>query len=87
MSYRGELERKADHLAKMNTFFKENFGMQNGVADVGTHPGKTLHLPNVRVSSRGGIYELVGDRKFERDLTELAREGTGKEGDAHISLT
>ena len=87
LSYRRELEQKADHLAKMNAILREHFGMENGVADIGTHPGKIFNLPNVRISQSGGVYELIGDRKFEQDMYELAREGTGKAGYPHVSLT
>jgi len=87
ISYRGELQRRPDHLAKMNAFLRKHFGMRNGVADVGKYGGADFNLRHIRVSNRGGVYELVGNSQFERELNELAREGTGKGGAAHISLT
>jgi hypothetical protein len=87
LSFRRELERNEDHLAKMNAFFKEHFGMNNGVADFDTHPGKLFNIPTITVSTSGGVYQLAGDQKFEKDLYELTKIGTGKDGLPHISLT
>jgi len=87
LSKRDTLKEKPDHLAKMNAFLRKHFGMRNGVADVGKYGGADFNLRHIRVSNRGGVYELVGNSQFERELNELAREGTGQGGAAHISLT
>jgi len=87
LTYRKELEQKEDHRAKMNAFLKEYFGTDNGVANFNSHPGKLFNIPTVTISKSGGVYQLAGESKFEKDLHELAQAGTGKDGLPHISLT
>ena len=71
----------------MNAFLKEHFGMNNGVANFDSHPGKQFNLPRITVSGTGGVYQLAGESKFEKDLYDLTQIGTGKDGLPHISLT
>ncbi len=71
----------------MDAFLREHFGMNNGMADIGELQGKPFNLPRITVSNGGGVYQLAGDRKFEKDLRELTKIGTGKDGLPHISLT
>jgi hypothetical protein len=87
LSFRRELEQNEDHRAKMDAFLKEHFGMNNGVANFNSHPGKQFNLPRITVSGTGGVYQLAGESKFEKDLYELTQIGTGKDGLPHISLT
>ena len=87
LSFRRELEQNENHREKMNAFLKEYFGMNNGIADIGKLPGKLVNLPSITVSKSGGVYQLDGDRKFEKELHELTKTGTGKDGLPHISLT
>ncbi len=71
----------------MDAFLREHFGMNNGIADIGKLPGKLFNIPTVTVSKSGGVYQLAGERKFEKDLHELTKVGTKKDGLPHISLT
>ena len=87
LSFRRELEQNEDHRAKMDAFLKEHFGMNNGVANFNSHPGKQFNLPRITVSGTGGVYQLAGESKFEKDLYDLTQIGTGKDGLPHISLT
>jgi hypothetical protein len=87
LTYRRELEQNDDHRTKMDAFLREHFGMNNGVADIGKLQGKRFNLPRITISNGGDVYQLVGDRKFEKDLLELTQIGIGKDGLPHISLT
>ena len=71
----------------MDAFLKEHFGMNNVVANFNSHPGKHFNIPTVTISKTGGVYQLAGESKFEKDLHELTKTGTGKDGLPHISLT
>ena len=87
LTYRRELEQNEAHKAQMNAFLQEHFGMNNGIADIGQVPGKRFILPNITVSKSGGVYQLDGNRPFERELHALTQKGTGKDGLPHISVT
>ena len=87
LTYRRELEQNEAHKAQMNAFLQEHFGMNNGIADIGQVPGKRFILPNITVSKSGGVYQLDGNRPFERDLHALTQIGTGRNGLPHISVT
>ena len=71
----------------MNTFLQEYFGMNNGISDIGKVQGRKFNLPNITVSKSGGVYQLDGNGKFERELHALTQKGTGKDGLPHISVT
>ena len=66
---------------------REHFGMNNGMADIGKLQGKRFNLPRITISNGGGVYQLAGDRKFEKDLLKSTQIGTGKDGLPHISPT
>jgi len=71
LAYTPDVERDPKLQERLNAFLKQYFG-------------RDVELRNIRVTAKGGGYELEGGTQFEHDLNLLVNAGTGKK--SHISL-
>ncbi len=76
LSYLPEIEANPKHRTRVNNFFKNHFGLENGLEDINTRASVSEDFPTVEVNKNGiYIYTLKGNSEFEKDLQQSVIEG------------